>query len=103
MYSKVFGGINQMDINEIKSEFESDLKRIEHMKSMLERLRSVDVFKGATVRDWETGNQAYFKEDECEWLNEVWSDKINSLIDEIEIEEKRFVDKWSISNQIPHQ
>ncbi|MBO0459818.1 hypothetical protein JZO77_24115 [Enterococcus hulanensis] len=83
-----------MGINEIKSEFESDLKRIDHMKSMLERLRSVDVFKGATVRDWGSCDQVYFKEDECDWLNEMWSDKINSLIDEIENEEKNFVEKW---------
>lgn len=84
-----------MGIFEIKSEFEADLKRIDHMKSILDRLRSVDVFKGATVRDWDTGDQACFREEECEWLNEVWSDKINSLIDEIEIEEKEFVEKWS--------
>lgn len=84
-----------MGIFEIKDEFESDLKRINHMKSMLDRLRSVDVFKGATVRDWDTRDQACFKEDECEWLNDIWSDKINSLIDEIEIEEKKFVNKWT--------
>lgn len=84
-----------MGIFEIKDEFESDLKRINHMKSMLDRLRSVDVFKGATVRDWDTLDQVCFKEDECEWLNDIWSDKINSLIDEIEIEEKKFVNKWT--------
>lgn len=84
-----------MGIFEIKDEFESDLKRINHMKSMLDRLRSVDVFKGATVRDWDTRDQSCFKEDECEWLNDIWSDKINSLIDEIEIEEKKFVNKWT--------
>lgn len=84
-----------MGIFEIKDEFESDLKRINHMKSMLDRLRSVDVFKGATVRDWDTRDQACFKEDECEWLNDIWSDKINSLIDEIEIEENKFVNKWT--------
>lgn len=95
MYSKRLGGINQMGIFEIKDEFESDLKRINHMKSMLDRLRSVDVFKGATVRDWDTRDQACFKEDECEWLNDIWSDKINSLIDEIEIEENKFVNKWT--------
>lgn len=77
-----------MSIYEIKSEFESDLKQIDLMKSTLEMLRSIDAFQGATVRDWETGNQVFFKEDECDWLNEVWNDKINCLIDEIENEEK---------------
>lgn len=85
-----------MSISDIKSEFETDLKRIDNMKSILGRLRSVDVFQGATVRDWETGDQVCFKEHECEWLNEVWSDKINSLIDDIEIEETRFVEKWKV-------
>lgn len=84
-----------MKVYEIKAEFDSDLKRIGRMKEMLEKLRSVDVFKGATVRDWGSCDQVYFKEDECDWLNEMWSEKINSLIDEIEVEEKKFVQKWS--------
>lgn len=84
-----------MKMFEIKSEFDSDLKRIDCMKAMLEKLRSVDVFKGATVRDWGSCDQVYFKEDECDWLNEMWSGKINSLIDEIEAEEKTFIEKWS--------
>ncbi|MDT2557143.1 hypothetical protein P7D63_20895 [Enterococcus raffinosus] len=84
-----------MKVFEIKAEFDSDLKRIGRMKEMLEKLRSVDVFKGATVRDWGSCDQVYFKEDECNWLNEMWSEKINSLIDEIEVEEKMFVEKWS--------
>ncbi|MDT2660689.1 hypothetical protein P7E02_12475 [Enterococcus hulanensis] len=84
-----------MGIYEIKKEFESDLKRINHMKTTLEKLRSVDVFNGATVRDWGSCDQVYFKEDECDWLNEMWSEKINSLIDEIEAEEMTFIEKWS--------
>ncbi|WP_413538978.1 hypothetical protein [Enterococcus malodoratus] len=86
-----------MGIYEIKSEFNSDLKRIDHMKTILERLRSGDVFKGATVRDWGTGDQACFEEDECEWLNDLWSEQINKIIDEIEIEEKKFINKWNRS------
>lgn len=84
-----------MKVYEIKAEFDSDLKRIGRMKEMLEKLRSVDVFKGATVRDWGSCDQVYFKEDECDWLNEMRSEKINSLIDEIEVEEKKFVNKWT--------
>ncbi|MGM0239465.1 hypothetical protein [Enterococcus sp. AZ103] len=84
-----------MEVLEIKSEFDSDMKRIDRMKTILGKLQSIDFFEGATVRDWGSSNQVYFKEDECDWLDEMWCEKINSLIDEIDAEEKAFIKKWS--------
>ncbi|MBP1044858.1 hypothetical protein I6N96_01095 [Enterococcus sp. BWM-S5] len=86
-----------MTIEEVKQEFETDLKKIESLKTLLDKLRSIDFFEGATVRNYAgTGEEYVYLNDEgeCTFLNDAWSEKINSLIDEIKDVEKHFVAKW---------
>ena len=90
-----------MDISEVKQEFDKmkqefdcEYNHIMNLKRLLERLRGIEVFKSAVIEGQYIGQRIYLDENEVEFLNDAWSNKINSLIDEIKNAEEQFIDKW---------
>lgn len=86
-----------MDSFDIRVEFDSDCNKIDSLKKFLEKLRSVEPFEEANIRDYLSDSSIYLEKGEAGFLNDAWSEKINSLIDEIAEEEKRFIEKWKTS------
>ena len=86
-----------MNILDIKLEFAADCNKIESMKKLLEKLQSVGFFEEANICDYTSGSSVCLDKGETGFLNDAWSEEINTLIDEIAEEEKRFVEKWGIT------